>query len=287
MNNTGKIILSIAGFAVCAILGFFVTHLVIKPSNHYTASAVSGTGSLPSARSVDRSREPSQPVQANDNSSSDNSLSASSLPNGGALQDAPAIQTGQPVSDELNALPSQLPLSGTASTLEVLNVSKPVYRESDKTYSFTVNASGSGLVYGLADRNKKNLRTQDTPSFRVSATSSGRYFVYVSDGRGNTSEYYPVDGCKTIVKKIDASELQQVLNSGSSDMASSADFKNRVASNCRYAFNGRNDEEGDAPVHYNEIINRISMHTWSSVEVTSVSHDDSGKLTRAVISVKY
>ena len=294
MNNTAKILISILSFIACALIGFFGTKIIVGIVNRpsipdYSSTQVSSSigsssnarekPSLPSSNEVVSNEAPSQitppttaPTQKQKPSDSNAALPASSL--GGNMPGT-------------TDLPANNQLAGLSSTVKVTTVSKPVYNENNKTYTFTVSAEGVGLSYCLANDKKKDLKAQANGTFIVSPVSSGLYYVYVKDSRGNKSDYVQVKGCLLKVKPITKEELQKVLNSKDSNKAIEADFKNRVASGCQFVFTGRNDEEGEAPRSYNEILQRVSMGTWSSVIVQSVSVNSVGKLSKAVIHVNY
>ena len=177
--------------------------------------------------------------------------------------------------------------AGLASSPEILSVSTPEYDENSKTYSFQVVASGDNLTYILADAKKRDIQSNETGDFCVQPSATGKYYVYITDGFGVKTDYTEVKGCYRPVNRIMKDELQSVLNSGKSQNAINADFANRVSSGCRYEFVGIESEEVP-PGSYNEIINRISMHTWSSVVVLSVAHNsETNKLVRARIQVNY
>jgi hypothetical protein len=311
MSNTGKIITSIVGFIVCAFLGYAVTELVSRTSDRSDSSVAqsysgggAGGGKFPESHASPASPAPSAPQAPAEVPAS--SAPAASAPQAPAASEQPVVIPSQPVQetprpaeaapqtgdyvprDAPKDIPTGNSLSASGMRPEILSVSKPQFDEKSNTYSFEVTASGNGLTYVLADKNKKDISAQQSSAFRgVAGTSSGKYYVYVKDNRGQQSEYFAVEGCVTHVKRIDAAELQRVLNSKDSNEAVKADFKNRVAASCRYEFRGRDESEGDAPRTYNDIILRLRMRTWASVQVLSVVYGDSGKMIKAVIQVNY
>ena len=306
MNNSTKILIAVLNLVVCALIGYFGTKMIVRIVNRpKTVDVGSGMPTNGNSGSIKRSKKPSVSVPAVPSSpqasntpskvtgstptpSPSASLeSTSTLPT--ASPDAVQAQDPSTVKDLPGStqLPSNNQLVGGSSIAKVASISKPVYNESTKSYSFTVVAEGVGLTYCLADDKKRDIRSQSSGQFVVPPTSLGVYNVYVTDSQGNKSDFVTVRGCVAKVKSITKEELQRVLNSKDSNKAIEADFKNRVASGCKFTFVGRNEEEGDAPRSYNEIIQRVSMGTWSSVSVTSVSVNGSGKLSSAVIRVNY
>ena len=316
MSNTGKIITSIVGFIVCAFLGYAVTELVSRTSGRSDTSVAqgysgggAGSGRFPESHASAAAPAPSAPqapVETPAEAPAPAAPAASPAPQAPVASEQPVVIPSQPAQeaprpaeaaqpavdyvprDAPKEIPTGNSLSASGMKPEILSVSKPQFDEKSNTYSFEVTASGNGLTYVLADKNKKDISAQQSSAFRgVAGTASGKYYVYVKDNRGQQSEYFAVEGCITHVKRIDAAELQRVLNSKDSNEAVKADFKNRVAASCRYEFRGRDESEGDAPRTYNDIILRLRMRTWASVQVLSVVYGDSGKMIKAVIQVNY
>ena len=89
------------------------------------------------------------------------------------------------------------------------------------------------------------------------------------------------------VEKITKAELEEVLNSGSSDSAISHSFKNRVAANCAFKFSGLDENDVEVPRSYNDIILRISLGTWSRVSAISVTYNENDKLKSASFNVEH
>ena len=299
MSNTGKIISSILGFIICAMIGFGGTKWIVGALNRPEGPAVADyqgassprSGQLPSPAGGNALTPAQEPKQQPAQSAASSAQPAQASP---SVQPSQPVQSGQKTpsagsiaSEAPSEVPVKNPISSMLATSEILAVSTPVYHEKEKVYTFSVTAKGGGLTYVLADSKQKDIRSQQNGEFRVSGTSVGKYYVYVKDAQGNKSPMVAVDGCRAKVKPVEASELQGILNSGDSSQAVAADFKNRISSNCRYVFLGRDEDEGDAPRSYNEIINRIKMRTWSSVQVQSVSYNESGKVAKATILVKY
>ena len=284
MNNTVKIILSIVGFVVCALIGFFATEAISKVAiNRSDTVQYGGGGSTVGASAPGpkpTTKEPARPIDK---------PAPAAIPNTNTLTKTNSQSQAHPEqSSPLDGLQRQLPNTTNSAILPVIEqVSKPEYNESTAKYTFIVHANMGSLTYVLCNGKQEEIQTQSGGEFKVPGISGGKYFVYVKDVQWNKSEYYPVEGCWIMMKKISTGELQDVLNSGNSSTAQSADFKNRVASNCRYVFSGRDESEGEAPTSYNEIINRVKMRTWASVSVLSVSHNARGQLSKATIQVNY
>lgn len=99
----------------------------------------------------------------------------------------------------------------------------------------------------------------------------------------------PVQEDKPVYKvdKITKAELEEVLNSGSSDSAISHSFKNRVAANCAFTFSGLDENDVEVPRSYNDIIMRISLGTWSRVSAISVTYNENDKLKSASFNVEH
>lgn len=171
----------------------------------------------------------------------------------------------------------------------IKEVTIPVPSQDGKNYSFAVIAEGTSLKYGLADSDLTETgELNETGEFTVPATAAGVYFVYAIDIMKHKSEYFKVSGCtiQEIIDKITVGELTSILNSGDASKSVRANFKGRVYTSCQYIFEGLNADE-DPPVTYLEIINRINMGTWSSVNVISISYTLEGRLSSAVIKVNY
>ena len=282
MNNTVKIILSIVGFVVCALIGFFATEAISKAVDNRSDSVQYGGGGAIGSSMTEpqpRTQEPARPIDK---------PATAAIPNTNTQpKSSSKAKSKSDKSSPLDGLQRELPATNSANMPVIEHISTPEYNESTAKYTFVVNANMGGLTYVLCNGKQEEIQTQTSREFKVPGISGGKYFVYVKDVQGNKSDYYPVEGCWIMMKKISAGELQDVLNSGNSSTAQSADFKNRVASNCRYVFSGRDEAEGDAPSSYNEIINRVKMRTWSSISVLSVSYNARGQLSKASIQVNY
>ena len=222
------------------------------------------------------------------------------------LKNAPGKQD-LPAADSV--MVDETPVS--AAIPVITHVTKPVYNEGKKFYSFTVECPEEGLTYHLADANRKHITQNTNGMFSVKPVSGGKYYVYVVDAQGNESAWKEVTGCTPVqaapkpatesaasssssapaapsVSKITASELAGLLNAKNLGAARSA-LDGRIASNCQYNFTGLSEEEKNVskPRTYMDIINRMDMGTWSSVSVSNVGYDGSGKLNRATIHVNY
>ena len=90
------------------------------------------------------------------------------------------------------------------------------------------------------------------------------------------------------VSKVTADELARILNAKNTSAARNV-LEGRISPNCSFSFTGLSDDEKNVskPRTYVDIINRMDMGTWSSISVSSVGYDGSGKLNRATIHVNY
>lgn len=271
--NKNRILFSIMGFFVSLILGFglgqiipYIGSLITKMADDRESSFISGAGGY-----LDK-----------------NSAMPAPMPMPSAPSDSPSQPTvpsgnpGQVDNNQAESLGSQITVMP-----EILEVTKPVYKESIKKYSFTVRASSGNLTFILTDANEKELKRQDSGEFIVSPTSSGVYYVCVEDLTGKRSSLQKITGCISVVRKITKEELESIFNSGDASRAQESDFKNRVSSHCKFSFNNCQEEESYQPKSYNEILNRIRMKTWSSVTVNSIYYNDKGQMAGASITVNY
>ena len=277
MKNVWKILASVAAFVLCGLLGVFVGRSILDSNSSRQSTPVySGVGS----------------VSGGGSAGSTAGLGGLPKSESKPSKNKPAeLKPEEPISS------SPIGASGTtisSSLPEILDISKPEY--DGNYYSFRVNASGTGLTYHLTDDTGRDITpvSHNGSTFKVRPTSKGKYQVYVTDINGNKSKYVEVSGCVVMIDKITASELQEVFDSEDTAVATQHDFKNRVASGCKYEFVGLNPEsEGMdqesyvAPQSYNEIINRLHMNTWTSVKVVSVAYSTQGKLTKVVLNVNY
>ena len=262
MTNTAKILLSVGGFIICAAAGYF------------------GTGIIRDALSQDSRPASLSSSGGGASGGGGGSFHGGSI--GGNSTPAPSNPEPQPDASPETTAPADLAPS-------IVSVSAPQKGNDGKTYSFTVVASGTGLSYHLTDASMTEIgQPQPNGSFVVPATTSGVYNVYVTDSSGRKSEYHKVTGCTSVpeVRRIEASELQTIINSGDAGKASDADFKNRVLPGCRYTFEGLNSDE-PLPQSYNDMILRVNMGTWQSVQVLSVSYTPEGRMSSARIKVNY
>ena len=213
-----------------------------------------------------------------------------------------------PAADSLTVV--EQPAS-TAAGPSITHVTKPVYNEGKKFYSFTVEATGEDVTYHLADANRNHVSKNTNGMFSAKPVTGGKYFVYAEDVHGNQSPWQEVTGCTPVqaepkptagsasssasstpatpsFSKVTADELAKILNAKNTSAARSV-LEGRIASNCSFTFTGLTDEEKNVskPRTYVDIINRMDMGTWSSINVSSVGYDGSGKLNRATIHVNY
>ncbi len=293
MNQKNSLLLAPLGFIICALIGLGLGKAVSyfinsdpKGSQYngmpvFTGDGVKKGGTSPSIPIV-----PSTPTNPSTSQPQTTPTTPASPKNTGP-------ETGFAGKDtKINTTPSTPPanneIGGQLGILpEILDVSKPIYNETTNKYSFTVHASSDKLTFILADANNKELRSQGSGAFHVSPTSSGVYFVCVQDLTGNRSAFHKITGCIFRVNKITREELESVFNSGDASRAAENDFKNRVSSACKYTFNNCKEEESFQPKSYNEILNRIRMKTWSSISVNSISYNEKGQMTKAVLTVNY
>ncbi len=292
MSNSSKIIIAVIGFIICAVIGYKgMDFLSRAKENSFGSSSEQGYSR---GSEVVESRSPSRTIPIPENNNGESIVqppaSASAVSTGSA---APAADKSVALSSSPQPSPETIQTknanlqTGLASSPEILSVSTPRYDNASKTYSFQVMASGENLTFTVADAKKKDVQSNQTGDFRVQPSSSGKYYVYVTDRFGNKSEYKEVKGFYRPVNKVTKEELQQILNSGRAQSAIDANFPDRVFSGCKYEFVGIHEDE-DIPRSYNEILNRIRMRTWSSVTVLSVSHNsETNKLVRARIQVNY
>jgi hypothetical protein len=97
-----------------------------------------------------------------------------------------------------------------------------------------------------------------------------------------------ISGCEvvSIKNKVTASEFQSLLLSKDENNANKL-LKGRINNaSVSYRFTGINEDEPQ-PRSYTEIINRLKMGTWSSIQITSVGYDSQGRLNSANITVTY
>lgn len=298
MNNTTKILIAILNFIVCLLIGFLVTRMILSAKGNkggdveVSATSVPGIGQAglnrqKAAGAAHSAGSVSRPAASEVTSNSAPAVveSTSTIVRGEPQNAESASKVAQP---SLNSdLESSLPVPGVATILEIRGITQPQYNETNKNYSFIVQAGGSGLTYVLLDSKKNVVKTQTSGSFVVKPSSSGKYYVYVTDTSGNKSSEKEVTGCKLVVDKITKQELQEVLNSGKSEVAKNHNFKERVSSRCKYVFSGRDPaEEGDLPESYNAILSYIPR-VWRSVSIESVSYNDSGQMVKASIHINY
>ena len=310
MSNSIKILLSVVLFIVCLAIGFYGVRLIkmaVRDSGSSasvtTYSSGGGGGSIPSSSYGQSDPLPSSSSsQSNatipqDNTATNSQIVSRSIASSNELITDRSINPKQPgettqkEDKQGNALAKAVAdglAENNVGVGMIVSVSKPVYDEATKTYTFETTAAGNYERFVLADSKKNFVLSQTNGYFTVQPTSLGKYYVYVEDAAGHKSDYYEVSGCVTKVNKITKEELQRVLNTGDSSAAAKADFKNRIKAGCKFTYEGRNESEGDAPMSYNEILQRIKLKTWSSVTVKSVRYNsDSGKLTQATIKVNY
>lgn len=191
-----------------------------------------------------------------------------------------------------NQIPNSVP-AGSSNVItrdidqapKIESISTPVADKTGQNFSFTVKASGQDLSYWLLDENQSRVISGPNKSayYYVSASTSGIYYVYVTDINGNKSEIKRVSGCKIVkVDKVTVQELSQILNSRSGWES----IKSRVSPGLHFTFDGLSDDES-TPASYLEIFNRLNMGSWSSVDVLSVNYSANGLLTSARIKVNY
>lgn len=264
MNNFVKILLMIGLTALCAFLGYFAVAFIQEMTvEDYIETGGGGF-----------SYQSNQPSQHKAESPS--------------IDD---INVGEEGDENMDILP--VPRGGSSSSsrksvdsyLEIIAVSKPVYHETNKKYSFTVTADGEVVEYHLCDSHGKELYSQTSPDFLVSPSYSGKYIVYAMNDSA-ISEDVEVTGCYRMEEKLLKSDLQSAFNSGDYQAGDSNSFKTRISSKCAYRFSGIREGE-EAPVSYSEIFNRISMGVWSSVTVDALEYDSHNRVSKMAITVNY
>ena len=286
MNNTQKIIVAILVYLISGLIGYTVASFISGPS-----AKSSGNGQPASAYS---SGAQSSGTQSSGRASSSTNIVSSPVPvSQSNVSDVPVTTTdSQPLEGDLHDILADNELRpglvNPTSSIMITSVSSPRYNDASRSYSFSVSADGSVREFVLLNESKDFVMSSSDGFFAsVPATSSGVYYVYASGIGGERSDDHAILGCVFKVQKVTASELNQVLNSGDSNAAINANFRNRIAPGCRFVFVGRDESEGDAPISYNDILMRIHLGTWASVSVQSVSYNDADQVSKAVIGVNY
>lgn len=259
MNNFVKIFLMIGLTALCAFFGYFAVGFIQEVVvDDYIETGGGGF-----------SYQPNQP-NAESPSTDD-------------------IIVGEGGDENMDILP--VPRGGSSSHkavssyLEIIAVTKPVYHETNKKYSFTVTVDGDVVEYHLCDSHGEELYSQSSPDFLVSPSYSGKYIVYAMNDSA-ISEGVEVTGCYRMAEKLSKSDLQSAFNSGDYQAGDRNSFKTRISSKCAYRFFGIREGE-DAPVTYSEVFNRISMGVWSSVTVDALEYDSRNRVSKMSITVNY
>ena len=137
---------------------------------------------------------------------------------------------------------SESTVNSSSSAIAITNISTPNYNDNNKTYSFLVSADGLVGEFVLINEAGEYIMSNSNGNFdSVPPTATGVYYVYAKDPFGAKTKECEVTGCIFKVQKVSASELNRILNSGDSNEAIKANFRNRIAPGCRFIFLGRDD----------------------------------------------
>lgn len=125
----------------------------------------------------------------------------------------------------------------------------------------------------------------------IPPTTTGVYFVRVENIISkDCSDVIPVDGFVKLIqyRKITKSELEKLFNVDKSWNAAPAFFRSSLSPN--YGMNltilGMNENERK-PGSLGDICTKVSIGTWASATVESISYDDQGRLTKLVVRANY
>lgn len=176
-------------------------------------------------------------------------------------------------------------------------ISDPEYNGKNGTYSFLVEAAtatGDGIRYELLDKKDKVVSSnQDGFFMDIAPVQDGIYYLRAVNLRDPAVTTAPqkVSGFDVKVTKValvSKSDLTRKFNSGSYSSSFTRDWERTyMAPGCAIHFTGIQSGEQRTPKTLGDICSRISMGTWSSVEVTSLSYDEANRITSMTVAVKY
>ena len=151
--------------------------------------------------------------------------------------------------------------------------------------------AGVKVKYRLMDSHGTTVKMESEDgkfqSVPASKEENGMYRLAVVDAAtGNELDHKIIYGyVKEVVpvKKMAKEELESMINACSNDLLGA---HHQIARKVVFAFDNLNEGE-KKPVTFDAIIEKLTMQDWESVQVTSVSYDQSGRINKVSIHIKH
>lgn len=278
MNNTVKIILIIATFVACAVLGYFV--MPSKDSNpdsniaQISGGGGGGGGNIggvrnPAAGRTDSANSANEEAERNDAATDDTDA------------EPVAEQTAEPDGKAGEETPAGKPVPNVETTPEIK--STIVAQRSSKNYkkigvAFTVRAvvaSNDPLVYELYEIGGTTAKyTSNNGSFpNVYPVAGGKYLLKVVNRNTGDASEREVAGFDKI-KKYTVAELQEQLNTDSQERLFYCHFDTD-----HLKFDCEGVDPSEKPVSLNALSSSRSANGWVLTVVGSPKYDKYNRIT--------
>jgi hypothetical protein len=162
-------------------------------------------------------------------------------------------------------------------------------------YSFEVSAhtdKRAALKYDLytADASGASYTSYDGKFEKVAPTEDGNYQLVVTnvsdDSRAEQLLSGFVQPAEKPVDPLTKADLQKLLNNPSVLLTKTQ--RSKFAKGYKMTFVGRDPEEGDAPIDFQEVLNALDFNAWSRATIMEEpKYDEMNRITFLKIKVEY
>lgn len=162
-------------------------------------------------------------------------------------------------------------------------------------YSFEViayTAEGASLKYELylSDVKEASYTSYDGKFEKVAPTEDGNYQLVVTNVSDGSYVQKLLSGfvqpAEKPVDPLTKADLQKLLNNPSVLLTKTQ--RSKFAKGYKMTFVGRDPEEGDAPIDFQEVLNALDFNAWSRATIMEEpKYDEMNRITFLKIKVEY